>query len=237
MKKSTRVKPTYEGIQLCILNSERLFNDSLEVSKPSSAALLELSLEEISKAWKMFFRLQGESYEDEREKLMEKYNFINIHDGIEETVEYQSLIDFMDAHHKELYTLDINSSEFVAHSKKLDYIGLIVSYLKVLLPLTRKILDMDEVWRITSFGILNLPKRKNEDGESEFDQAELFLSSINENYMAEFTKLKEGGFYVDYSDGTFVFPSINPVLINSLEFLVTILINGLKSSLRLLYSK
>ena len=42
---------TLEGAQLAVHNSERLSIDSKNVSIPTKVALLEIGLEEISKAW------------------------------------------------------------------------------------------------------------------------------------------------------------------------------------------
>lgn len=236
MKKSLKpIIPTYEGVQLCIINSERLFSDSLEVSRPSRAALLELSLEEISKAWKMFFFLQAEEYEEEGEDKEPTYSFVKPYEEIEQSEEFQAFIDFMDENHQELYSLEIYNGDFSAHDRKLDYIGLIVSYLKVMLPLTKKILDLNELWRSMSSGILSLPKSSEINVVEDLGYAEEFIATIDEKYITGFTRLKETGFYVDYINDIFVYPSVDGILVNSLEFLVAILINGLKSSLRLLH--
>ena len=46
-----------EAVQLCIANAERLLEDGQDVTEPTSAALIELALEEILKGWILFFNL------------------------------------------------------------------------------------------------------------------------------------------------------------------------------------
>ncbi|MGC8651525.1 MAG: hypothetical protein ACP5RX_02855, partial [Minisyncoccia bacterium] len=70
-KKSKEIKPTIEGIQLCVMNAERLWRDSKKVSEPTKAALIELSIEETAKAIGLLiifgknFVLNNEQYLDE----------------------------------------------------------------------------------------------------------------------------------------------------------------------------
>jgi hypothetical protein len=51
MSEKEPIIPTLEGVQLCLQNSERLFQDSGKVTNETCADLIELSLEEIAKAW------------------------------------------------------------------------------------------------------------------------------------------------------------------------------------------
>ena len=50
-----KIRPSLESIEICLLNSQRLASDAEKVSLPTRAALLELSLEEITKGWMLYF--------------------------------------------------------------------------------------------------------------------------------------------------------------------------------------
>ena len=68
---SKKIVPYLAGIRVCISNAERLFEDATKVSKPTSAALTELALEEISKAWWLMFKMAGSS--DKKNKFIDKF--------------------------------------------------------------------------------------------------------------------------------------------------------------------
>ena len=68
---SKKIVPYLAGIRVCISNAERLFEDSTKVSKPTSAALTELALEEISKAWWLMFKMALSS--DKENKFIDKF--------------------------------------------------------------------------------------------------------------------------------------------------------------------
>ncbi len=208
-----------EGVQLCMLNSQRLLEDSRKVSGPTKSALLELSLEECGKGIVMFYHALGNSIkvlpkekkqeiESLRHKLFgNKPTSSKLENGMRRAIgeEYLERI-------------------FNNHEIKLDAIGTLLDGMKLFFsPFTSK--DLRTILRnITQFapallkpieeniGLADLSDTlaKIESDTTELDKAiediKKVLESFDDSTLKKLDEIKKTGFYVDFGAGALIYP-------------------------------
>ena len=189
------ITPTLEGVQLCLENSARLYSDSTKVSEPTSAALLELGLEEHTKAWRLYFGFMAWKFADV--KLLEQYmrNILNIssadigtriskHFEIKGAQATKPFLEFLKQHGKKLFETPFTADEFRDHNAKLGYLGLVIDYLKVTIPALHGLTDRDYLIA-TSFGRSLLPDLRAKAKSASLDTYMKKLKAVDTNYIRE----------------------------------------------------
>lgn len=168
---------TIDIVEKCVDNALRLFKDALNSSPPTQAALLELGIEELSKAMILFLNLP--------EDTPERQNFLK-------TMDAENLLDLISpgnitgedilAFHR---MFEIDSKGLANHRVKLQVIKDIFNYIAQFSPLIEKLL--------LSNPALIPPFVKIEDANKILSG---ILSKINDITIEKWDQVKERGFYV-----------------------------------------
>ena len=217
---------TVESIQLCLSNSERLYSDALRVSDPTSASLLELSLEEVTKAW-------GLTMVMERKLLRRKpkaFDRLMKRGEIALSEEELDTIDrFLTNHEPEELLLPFDEGSFRNHKSKIEYLSTLLEYFEALLPVTRKALKRAALIK-EIYGRYTQPPAEQELkwGDEIVDN---ILRNVDKENLSEIVKLKERGFYVDFEKGKFISPSARLYQLDQLRLLVVFLIGAVRTEL------
>ena len=243
---SKGVPISLESLQLCLLNAERLFQDSLEVSSATRAGLLELALEEASKGWMVLFAF----YQREASRFTEqlgKPDAVPIEPTIAYMLQQNALLSrYLNAHqqsevrsylekHKEILLNPPLSDAFERHEVKLDFLSFLVGYMKLVIPMLSG----------SPAGLHNIASRVGpafhpavlaELPENEMSAAS--LKAINEENLRVLKVVKEQGFYVNFDAGRGLlrFPSYPEQLNELLEHLVEIVTQSLRAEFETLTS-
>ena len=224
LKDQSVVPTTLEGIQICTMNAERLLNDAGKgVSEPTAVALLELSLEELSKAYALLFR-----HIDERFDAANRKKSIKL---VSQSLGKKTLPQFSDEDIKKIREATTANNlgapmtvkEFGNHDVKLERIQAVVKFVKATIPILMKYSDKQSVISSRGAGLLNLKAFEKQEGE----HGDEILGIINEDEIPALTIHKERALYVDYekafrSPSTQVYPTV------PLAYLVGTLLNALK---------
>jgi len=116
---------TIKDIESCLNNAKRLFNDSLKTSKPTQAALLELSIEEIAKGCMLYLQYMKEFGMRPREELQSTKS--RVFDRLSPS--QMELIGKMATVMKD-FVNDLEVIEaFQGHKIKLEYLTRLIEYL------------------------------------------------------------------------------------------------------------
>ena len=222
--KGKNIPINLEGVELCIQNAERLFFDSQSVSIPTKASLLELGLEEISKAWGLLMSFEKKNF-DENPGLIKSYLHLDekkyneaIKKNEEEIKKYMSKVKpeyFMSP-------FDINS--FSNHEAKIKYLSSLIKFIKrVALPIIRGSMDKEKLTReLLGKYITNIDSNR---ADEEVDE----ILNIDETQLRDIISLKENGFYVDIKGNSLISPSSRPYYPQVLEELLGLLIAIIKN--------
>ena len=219
-----RIPIGLEGAQLCVQNAERLFQDSQSTSTPTKTALLEIGLEEVSKAWGILMIFEKKIF-NENSTLSEylkralhldeeKFNKIT---GENENkfreylgnVQFENLINPFD------------EKSFSNHNAKINYLSLMIGLVKnISLPIFRYSIDREKLTRelLGKF----IPKIELEDQDKIINE----ILNINTNNLSEIIRMKEKGLYVDIEGGSLISPSSRvfvPSILNDLLSLLIVL--------------
>jgi hypothetical protein len=224
LKDQLVVPATLEGIQMCAMNAERLLNDAQKgISEPTAVALLELSLEELSKAFALLFR-----HIDERFDAANRGKSIKL---VSRSLGRKTLPQFSTEDIKKIKAATTTKNlgapmtveEFGDHSVKLERIQAVVRYVKIVTPIMMKYADRQSIVSSRGAGLVNLEAVEKQVGE----QSEQYLGMINEEKIPELIMHKEKALYVDY-DRTFRSPSTQVYPTAALAYLVGNLLAALK---------
>lgn len=219
-----------EGVQLAIENSERLFNDSNNVSTPTKFALLEIGLEEIAKAWGIILAYESDNFRDHN---FGKTFIKKVHISKKKFDSYISKIN-------EDYKTDINwfmkpfdTNTFSQHNKKIEFLSKFIEYIRhTQLPLIRATSDRDKMIRelfgryISKDKLLNL-----KDSDKIIDN---ILNVVDTKQFNDILELKENGLYLDVQNDVFISPSSRSFETETLENLLEILIIMAKNEITLI---
>ncbi len=218
---------TYEAFELCLLNAERLLDDSESASRPTKAALMELALEECGKAflvlpWAIINKLKvqidkihGNSISEVRMKAPNAQDFGLSDLQMPENVDVGRRLE-------EIFDKKTLNEAFCRHNAKLESIASVLNYLNsfvqnITAEQIRQLLSnqalMDYIGGF--FQITDLTKLKEvlakDDGALQGAIAEIrgIFKNTDVAKVRNLDKLKKTGFYVDYNDlkESFIFPS------------------------------
>lgn len=214
--------PSIEAIQLCLDNYARLMDDSEKVSGETSFALCELSLEELIKAWMLYFAYFSNviKQQSDKEVFFSKYFAkvkINVSDlpststFPNQTPEFQKtpttaeFTDFM-AVVSRLIAPPIKDA-FNKHIVKLDYLSDLLKYLEQVLKLFEEMPNYKPYDINVIFGKYLKPNEFNQTTKQEiFDKALEVIKKFNTDEMRSLQKKKEQAFYTDLLNDKLIMP-------------------------------
>jgi len=175
---------TIDIVEKCRDNALRLFKDALKTSPPTQAALLEIGIEELSKAMILFQNIPRDSPERQNFlKAMDEENLLDLKSLGNITDE-----DIFDFHRN----FEIDSKGLADHRVKLQIIQNIFNYsAKVYLVLVSE-------KSLLSNSALIPPFVKSEDAIKIIHET---LSKINDMTIEKWYQVKERGFYVYPEEG------------------------------------
>ncbi|MHB1507087.1 MAG: hypothetical protein ACYCUZ_03405 [Cuniculiplasma sp.] len=220
--KKEEIPLTLEGIQLCLQNAERLFVDSQKVSLPTKVALLELGLEEISKAWGLLLSFEKKNLDENPDLIWIFFEVmridINKYDEAIKNNENNIKKYFSDNTFKSFMT-PFDKNSFSNHIAKIAFLSNLVNYIKMISrPLIIQSQDRETFVRdiIGKFvGEINI---------KDSDRTIEDILNIKEDQLLELVSFKEKGFYVDIEGGTLISPSSRTYYPYILEDLLILLI-------------
>jgi AbiV len=201
------------AVEICVANAERLLNDASKVSPPTTAALAELSIEEIGKAWMLYFRMlfQGRS-----SRFAPRLS----------ARESEVVEAYLETHADYLRKLDKEILEgFRWHRVKLRFLSFLLGYLEVALPLLAKkgrLVPFAEAIHGPAFNVKEAATNLNLEGTRNL------LKAFRLESLTELGEVKERGLYVNLSRaGDLVAPEIEllpaPLLMALAAFLIVTL--------------
>ena len=211
------------------MNAERLLNDSRKnVSEPTKAALLELSLEELSKSYRLllqcWFTKATEMGDDKADSAFEKTVGPELWKAAKENDKMFEGLPNLDSVVKPM-----NIKEFRNHIVKLENVASIVTMFKVVVPI---MFEHANLGKIAGEKVSYIDFTKAVNWKRAGRSMEKTLSAIREENLADLTALKENGFYVDYENGNFISPSARVFATDHLRDLVSLLATELKGEIR-----
>lgn len=225
------ITPKTEGIKACVLNAERLYKDSLNVTEPTKLALMEIAIEEVSKGWWIAFMLMTSPDNIERTKnrfgeLMPiGTSFEKTHKEIVDNPDYKEIIGRI----KETITKPIDLVSFRKHKRKLEFMKEVKEYLEFYYPFITSLVDVEQAAKLAKivggkYDSVEIPANVLSEAKKHALDP---LKGLDDKFFTELDGLKEEGFYVDYKDGEYIQPGIHQYNSKNLE-------NYLKTTLALL---
>jgi len=221
-----------QDIQLCINNAERLYKDSKSVSNPTKLALIELSLEEISKGWIFCFKYVARNPNSLDFQPFIKKSGKGAIDEIDKkhpdsVKEYDKLRKILESFkYEDLKNHDLKIDFLIQLKKDLQSWSFISSFI-----------DYQKIQEYIIRGII----KENFDSDKEINSFEDFLNQINEDNLKKLINMKNDALYVDLTPSGHV---KSPDLLNSdflmdelkpIEIFLNLLIVDLKILLIILY--
>lgn len=222
--KPRKVRPTFEGIQLCLAGAERLLADAGRVSPPTQAALLELSIEEAAKAWMLYLVARTRA----RDSNLIPHGW-NPH-LIATQRDARALQRFLAGHSSYLRNLPVDRA-FHKHEVKLEFLQFLLEFLKLMAPVAqanRRSLIEGMAALNPAFNIRRMTKG------TATNPIVGFVKSLKVEALPELTRIKERGLYVNsLPTGHLVAPETHPYLQPLMASLSMFLIAGLRAELQL----
>ena len=227
------LKVTVEAIELTLQNAERLLDDSKHVSTPTKFALLEIGLEEVSKAWGMIMAFEKISQDKNPDFFKTQFKVAHIDmDKYDSTLKeiMPRIVAFFNKYNPDLFMMPFDSKRWYDHNVKISYLSQLIEYIReIALPLTRASSD-----RAKAVGdILGRYISKKLDLK-EIDTKIDNIFNVNNEQLTEIVKLKESGLYVDTNNDVFISPSSIPFETETLENLLDSLIVMIKGEVKTL---
>lgn len=223
-----RIAASWEGIQLCITNGDRLVRDSERVSEPTQAALLELAIEELAKGWMMFFSLapKGSGTGPAPGLASMIGDFTNkLEKSPPSPAEIAAVVEFFKQYGDELSNPPLEDA-FERHAVKLSFLEAVVRFLIVIAPFAAAVGPTQEMVDRSISPAYKSPKSISPEKFAEFSGE---LGKFRLEKLGDFRLLKEHGFYVDaLDDAGFVTPGARVFANRPLEALAEKLSVGLK---------
>jgi hypothetical protein len=208
---------SFSAVQICIENAERLLVDATKTSPPTSAALAELSIEESSKAWMLFFRFmaQGRSVR----------NLPRV-----PTTGRKAMEGVIASNLRDFQNLDARILEaFRGHRVKLRFLGVLLQLLEISLPLLSRTDELARIGQDIQGPAINV---REVDPAKEIESISQLISSFRLDGLTDLDSVKKRGFYVNITDkGDLISPSIYSLPTRLLIELAAFLIVALKANL------
>jgi hypothetical protein len=217
-----------EAVQLCIDNAYRLVDDSQDLSEPTAAALLELALEEVGKAWVLMVRLSDvgtgvlspEEFFKQAlgEKISRRYRRYSRKSGEYFQREVRAKAPSLE----ETFAAPGTKG---SHKKKLEFVGRLLAWHRILLSA-----PPDPAVERSLSKFLISPAVRPTTGSKGTEPILDLLDQFDEKLLPSLTAIKEGGFYVDRTrGGSYVSPtSLTLPDIDDLEAIVRLLLTTLQ---------
>ena len=233
--KGISIPVTLESLQLCLNNAERLFEDSQNVSVPSAFALLEISMEETSKALGLLMAFEMKQFKENPNSL-QKYMELS---GIAQK-EYNEVVqkiskdtkDFFEKNGENFFLMPFDEKTWKDHKSKVDYISEFIVYMKkVTFPILRG--SQNRLVLIESLYGKHFPKLAPE-SVTEIDKKIYEILSINEQHLEEIINMKNQSLYVELTGNSLVDPSSRNYVLEVLESLTWLLITVIKNEIGIL---
>jgi hypothetical protein len=226
------IPKTLEGAQLAIQNAERLFYDSKKVSTPTEVALLEIGLEEVSKAWVILLSFEKDLIDKNKEQIdvfLESAHIDNkkLKKWIEEFG--QKIEEYFGKYDLSILFIPFDTKKFSIHEEKIKFLSKFILYTREIhLPLMESSSEVDK--NIKDVIGLYLPKDKLSKLKKNYKAIYDILNINNEN-LEYIVKLKEYGLYLDIQNGIYISPSSRIYETETLENLLASLLAMAKAEL------
>jgi hypothetical protein len=215
-------KPNLEGVQLCIANATRLFDDSQKVSNETGFALKELSLEELMKAWMLYFVFLRDNIKNDLDeflrylggKSMEEVTENLLNSGLNEIGDESKFTELI----VRLYEPDLEEA-FRFHETKLEYLSDLMTYIRIVVSMKERYSDPISLYQ-KIVGKYIKPK------DNEFwtpDKLIEFLNKFDVKNLDQLKNRREDSIYVNTIEGVLVMPSIGIFATEGLSELVEFL--------------
>ena len=223
---------TLEGAQLAIQNAERLFFDSQKVSIPTKVALLEIGLEEISKAWAILLSFEKDLIDKNEEHIdvfLESAHIDNkkLKEKIEELARKKE--EFFGKYNVSSFLTPFNTETFSNHKAKIKFLSKFIWYTReIQLQLSKSSYDMGKIINdvIGQYFPQNRLSNLKENYKAIYD-----ILNINEDQLEDIVNLKEHGLYLDIQSGVYISPSSRIYETATLENLLKLLLVMAKGEL------
>ncbi len=219
---------SFENVQLCLLNAERLLADSKKTTSPTAVALVEFSLEELMKGWMLIFIYTKNKLdkltETERKATMEKLglNLGSLKNEFESMSEEDK--EKFGSAVKVLFEPELKEA-FWKHDIKLEYLAALLTYLKYCLPLLMKIVDKESyigtISKIT--GDYTKLKLSQEEITQKIGETQSHLEKFKTENLNILEKVKQRTLYVDVENGILISPNMRTFELEELKWLAEIL--------------
>ncbi|MDG6934945.1 MAG: hypothetical protein JRN68_09650 [Nitrososphaerota archaeon] len=219
---------TYEAFELCLLNAERLLDDSESASRPTKAALMELALEECGKAFLVLLwavinelnsridKIRGDSESRVRVVVHDAQDFglNDLHMPENVVVGLRRLQEIFDkktlneafCHHN----VKLESIAFILDRSKSFVQNITVEQITGLMKNQALMNYVGSFLHITDlYEIREMLAKNNEALKEAIEEIRRIFGNTDVAKVRNLDKLKKTGFYVNYksSKHTFVFPT------------------------------
>lgn len=212
---------TLSAIEVCVSNAERLLLDASKTTQPTAAALAELSIEEAAKAWMLYFRFRFQGRSTKLGFHLSPVDQKKINRCIKDLAPSLEKLDE-----------DI-ADAFRYHKVKLRFIGSLLKYVSVAMPImAKKKGTLAQIAREVHGPAINV---RVGDYPATVKELLKVVQAFQLDHMTELDLMKQRGFYVNLTkSGDLVSPDIEPLPSLLLMPLAAFLIITLKGDLLLL---
>lgn len=227
------IVPSMAGVRVCVSNAERLFNDSSKVSPPSSAALMELALEEISKGWWLMLKMviNPDNRQRSKEKILD-VPLVAALIGGSQVLSGDFKDHSMDSTQTlgELVANTKSWNSLIRHEFKLKFLKALKNLMESFITPLGNVITPDQLADISRTVVSKneKPKISKDDIASRVSKLTDILIGLDDAFFTSFDDLKKMGFYVEYSGGEFIQPSDRVFVTTNTEKFLKIMILGLK---------
>lgn len=220
-------KSTLEGVQLCIANVMRLHEDSQRVSAETKFALLELSLEELMKAWMLFLVFIRENLKDDVDGFLRYLGPTANVRGLTTkvldigTTKLGDLSKFKELIGR-LFKPDIVDA-FKYHDAKLHYLSDLMTYLEIYSSMHERITDPASLIRKVVGNYL----KPGDKFEWSSERLNSILNKFDAKDLDNLKTKREDAIYVNKINGVLTLPIVSIFDTDNLDQLVLLLIGSL----------
>jgi hypothetical protein len=227
-----QIPKTLEGAQLAIQNAERLFYDSKKVSIPTKVALMEIGLEEVSKAWVILLSFEKDLIDKNKEQIDVFLDSAHIDNKKLKkwTEEFsQKIEEYFGKYDLSFLFIPFDKQKFSNHKEKIKFLSKFILYTReILIPLIESISDVDK--KIND--VIGPYFSKNKLSELKKNYKAIYdILNINDKNLEYIVKLKEYGLYLDIQNGIYISPSSRSYETETLENLLALLLGMAKGEL------
>lgn len=233
LENNQKIIPSLAGVRACISNSERLLQDATKVTSPTSAALTELSLEEISKGWWLMIKLifSPEKKETSTTKLIKNKSLDSIVKTSGITLKEESKA--MKQHLSKLREMVDSTDSWKSlkdHDFKLKFMKELKLLIEYVIPNYVKALSPNEMKRIAKITVSkyetnNISQKQIKERSNKILEV---IKGLDNTFFDSLDDIKNEGFYVEYNEGEFIRPSDRFSYTPNLQQFVSFMVISLK---------